>query len=189
MIVMCDIDNCLNDLIAKAVTLYNDRNNKDIQLSDITTYDLADCLPEDDADGIIKLFQEKELWDSLKPLPGAQDGLKKIIKQGHRVILATATDPINFMWKIEWLQKWFPFIPSENVIRIMDKSLIRCDVIIDDCLDNLTSNIAERICIDCVWNKSAHKDYAYDIHRVFKWNEIPNVINDIERTMKEWENQ
>jgi 5'(3')-deoxyribonucleotidase len=69
----------------------------------------------------------------------------------------------------------------------MNKSLLRIDVMIDDHLSNLTSNICERICLDYPWNRSASKDYVYDIKRAYSWNDVVDIINKIEKEMKEWE--
>ena len=187
MIICFDIDNVMNNLTERAVTLYNSRANKNIQMSDITTYNFYDCLSKEDADGIIALFKDKDLWDSLKPLPHSQEALKKLIKRGHRIFLATATDPINFEWKCEWMSRYFSFIPIDNIIRIMDKSLLKIDVMVDDHLSNLTSNVCERVCLDYPWNQSKSKDYAYDIKRAYSWDDIVDIINNIEGKMKEWE--
>ena len=110
MIIVCDIDGVLNNLTEKVLELYNSRTGKKIQQSDITAYNFSECLPKEDADGICKLFQEKELWDSLTPLPHSQKCLKTLVNQGHKVIVATATDPINFEWKCQWMKYHFPFI-------------------------------------------------------------------------------
>ncbi len=187
MIIMFDIDGILNNLVEETLALYNSRSGKDIQVSDITTYNFADCLPEEDAKGIVSLFKEKSLWDSLKPLSGSQNALSLLINQGHQVYLATATDPVNFEWKIEWLKQYFPFVPSDNVIRIMDKSLLRCDVLVDDCLDNLTKVFCERVCLDYPWNQNTSKDTAYDIRRAYSFDDVMNIIKNIEKEMKEWE--
>jgi 5'(3')-deoxyribonucleotidase len=184
---MCDIDGILNDLTAKALMLYNSRNNKNIHLSDITAYSFSECLPREDADGICELFKDKELWDSLDPLPGSQKGLRTLINNGHNVYLATATLPENFQWKIEWLKKYFSFLCADNVIRITNKGLLKCDVMIDDCIDNLTSNLCERVVLDAPWNRNKTKDTVYDIKRAHNWNEIVKIINDLERKNKEWE--
>ena len=187
MIICIDVDGILNDLVSKTLTLYNSRNNKNIQFSDITKYRFDECLEKEDANGICRLFREKELWDSLRPLPYSQEGIQTLINNGHKIYLATATNPINFSWKIEWIEKYFPSISSDKVIRIMDKSLLKCDVMIDDCLDNLISNICERICLDYPWNQSKEKDFVYSIYRAKSWKDIVNIINDIERKDKEWE--
>ena len=187
MIIVCDIDGILNNLAERAIEVYNSRSNKNIQISDIISYNFYDCLPKEDADGIVSLFKEKSLWDSLKPLEGSQNGLKQLIKKGHRIYLATATDPINFGWKMAWLKQYYPFLPEDNVIRIIDKGLLKADVLIDDCLDNLISSFADRVCLDHPWNHNELKDYAYGIRRAYGWSDIVNIINTIDKEMKKWE--
>lgn len=189
MILVFDIDGVLNNLMEKTLELYNSKSGKHIQISNIISYNFYDCLPREDADGIISLFKEKSLWDSLKPLEGSQNGIRQLIKKGHQIYLATATNPINFEWKIAWLKQYFPFIPEDNVIRIMDKSLLKADVIIDDCLDNLIGSFAERVVLDYPWNHNELKDYAYSIRRAYTFNDIVNIINNIEKEMKKWEKQ
>lgn len=186
MIIVCDIDNILNNLAEKTIEMYNSRSNKNIQFSDIVSYNFYDCFPKEDADGIVSLFKDKSLWDSLKPLEGSQNGLKQLIKRGHQIYLATATDPVNFGWKLLWLKQYYPFIPEDNVIRIMDKSLLKADVLIDDCLDNLISSFAERVCLDYPWNHNELKDYAYGIRRAYRWSDIINIINTIDKEMKKY---
>lgn len=187
MIIVTDFDNCINNLINKTLELYNLRTGKNIQLDNITCYELADCLPLEDANGIKALFKEEELWKTLAPIPGSRAVLKQLIKKGHNVYIATATDVVNFKWKCEWLSTFYPFISTDNVIRIIDKSMLKCDVLIEDNLDNLIGNCCERICIDYPWNRSSSKDYAYDIYRAYEWDDVLEFINDIERKMKEWE--
>lgn len=188
MTIVCDIDGVLNDLVGKTLLLYNKRHNKNIKLDDIITYQFSKCLPQEDADSICELFKEKELWDSMEPLPYSQKGLKTLIEQYHDVYLATATHPINFPWKVEWIQKYFPFVNTDNIICIKNKGLLKCDVMIDDCLDNLISNICDRVVIDAPWNRSTSKDFAYNIHRAATWHDVINIIDDIERKNREWAN-
>lgn len=187
MIIICDIDNICNNLTEKTLEIYNSRSDKNIQITELTSYSFADCLSKEDANAIIALFKEKKLWNSLSPIAGAVNGLKALIKQGHQIYLATATDPINFAWKVEWMKKNFSFINADNIIRIMDKSLIKADVIIDDHLDNLVNNTAHRICLDYPWNRDEKKDFVYDIHRAHNWKEIIVAINEIERKDIEWD--
>lgn len=186
MTLAVDIDGVLNDLVPKTLKLYNSRTNKNIQMEDITSYSFHECLPKEDANGIVALFKEKELWDSLEPLPGSQKVLRQLANQGNRIVIATATDPRNFEWKCDWVTRHYPFIQTDNVIRIMDKGLLKVDVLIDDHMDNLTGCFCERVCMDYLYNKDDSKDYAYDIYRVKSWDEIPTVIKDVERKMKEW---
>ena len=187
MIICVDCDNILNNLTEAVLALYNSNTGKHIKMSDITSYNFEECLSKEDTDEIIKLFKSKELWDSLTPISGSQKHLKTLANRGHRIIIATATDPVNFEWKCDWIKKYFDFIPADNIIRIIDKGLLKCDVMIDDHIDNLTSSICERICLDYPYNRDESKDYVYDIFRANNWGEITNIINNIERMYKEWE--
>lgn len=186
MIIVCDIDSVLNNLMEKTLELYNSRTGKHIQLSDMTAYNFEECLPKEDADGLCQLFHEKELWDSLTPSQHSQKCLKDLMKRGHQIIIATATNPVNFSWKCQWMKHYFPFIPTDNIIRIVDKGLLKCDVMIDDHLDNLIGNLCERIVVDAPWNRDPSKDMVYDIYRVHNLRDVVNIINDIERKDKEW---
>lgn len=186
MVIISDIDGCINDLVDKTLSMYNSETGKNIKLDDITAYNFYDCLPKEDADGIIRLFERKELWDSLSLVNDAQWGLKTLIKSGHRVYLTTATHPCNFAYKVDWIKKYFPFINPDNIIRIMDKSLIQADIIVDDCLDHLISSVWHRIVIDHPWNRNDIKDYTYDIHRATNFRDVVNIVNEIERSEEEW---
>lgn len=187
MIIMVDIDCVLNDLIPKAIMLYNSRIGKNIKISDITTYSVYECLSKEDADGICALFKEQELWDSLEPLPNAQWGIETLINMGHEVYLATATSPENFYWKVQWVEHHYPLIDRKHIICINNKGLLKCDVLIDDCIDNLTSNICERIVINQPWNQDKGKRYAYDIYGANNFKDVINIIKRIERKDAEWE--
>ena len=176
-----DIDNVLNNLTERVLDVYNSTGGKNIHLDNITAYNFYDCLSKQDADGIIDLFEKSDVWHSLTPIEDSQWAIDTLIKTGHRVIFATATAPCNFSWKIEWMKKHFPFVDSNDVIRIIDKSLIKCDILIDDCLDQLTKSACERICFNYPWNQSETKDYVYDIKRADGWRDIIKLINDIER--------
>ena len=186
MIIMCDIDDVLNNLMEKTIELYNSRYNKSLKVVDLTSYNFIDCLPREDTDAILTLFKDKKLWNSLSPVAGASNGLKTLIKQGHQVYLATATNPVNFAWKVEWCERHFPFIHADNIIRVVDKSLLKCDVIIDDYMENLIGNTAYKVCVNKPWNRDEKKDFIYDIRRAHNWKEIVSAINDIERKEAEW---
>lgn len=184
MIICVDFDNVLNNLTEKTIELYNSNSDKNIQMSDLTSYDFYSCVNKDDADKMVKLFKNKALWDSLTPIAGAREGLQKLIDAGHKVYIATATAPENFMWKINWLKKYFSFFNIENVIRIMDKSLLKCDVLIEDSVEQLIKNkLCERICLDYPWNRNV-SDFVYGIHRCQNWSEILDEINKISEDTK-----
>ena len=186
MIIAIDFDSTLFPTMERVLDTYNKRHSTEIQLSQITTYSLHESLPSDIADELIDMFVEKDIYDGIMPYSGAIRTVKYLIDQGHEIVVATASDIKNMWWKEELLQKYFPFIPKNNLIRIHNKSMLNIDVLIEDNLNNLKSSLAERICFNQPWNIDEGTDYVYGIYRVTNWCDIINVIKDIERKMKEW---
>ena len=182
-----DFDETLFGTLAKVIEVYNKNNNANIELSQITEYNLYDCLPEDVANDILELFVDKSIYNNLQPYKGAIRTVKTLVEQGHEVYIATSADVRNMEWKEELLQKHFPFIPKQNLIRIHNKALLNVDILIDDKLDNLKSTFADRVCFDQLWNRDADADYVYSISRAHHWGEITNIINNLERKEREWE--
>ena len=182
-----DFDSTLFPTMDKVVEFYNKKHDTSIDMSQITAYSLYDNFPADVADELIELFVEKEVYDCLTPYKGAVRAIKTLVEQGHEIYIATSTDVKNMEWKEQLLQKYFPFIPKNNLIRIYNKALLNVDVLVEDKLDNLKSIFADRICFDQPWNRDEDVDYVYSISRIHHWGEINNIIQSIERKEKEWE--
>ena len=182
-----DFDETLFPTLNKVIEVYNMHHNVGIELSQITTYNLHDSLPQEVADELLELFVDKSVYDCLQPYKGAVRAVKTLVEQGHEVYIATSTDVRNMEWKEELLQKHFPFIPKKNLIRIHNKALLNVDVLVEDKMENLTQTFADRICFNQPWNIDEGKDYAYSIYRIHHWGEINNIIQSIERKDKEWE--
>jgi 5'(3')-deoxyribonucleotidase len=185
--IVINFDNTLFPTMERVIELYNKTHDTNLELSQITTYNLHDCLPVEVADELLELFVDKETYVCLQPYKGAVRAVKTLVEQGHEVYVATSTDVRNMEWKEELLQKHFPFIPKQNLIRIHNKALLNVDVIIDDKLDNLKSTFADRVCFSQLWNINNDADYIYSIYRIHHWGELNNVINTIERKEREWE--
>lgn len=182
-----DFDSTLFPSMERVIELYNQRHNANLELSQIITYDLHESLPAEIADELLDLFVDKEVYNCLQPYKGAVRAIKTLIEYGHEVYVATSTDVRNMKWKEELLQKHFPFIPKDNLIRIHNKSLLNVDVLVEDNMANLKSTFADRVCFNQPWNTDEDADYVYSISRIHNWGEINNVINTIERKDKEWE--
>lgn len=187
MIIGIDFDNTIFPTLEHTIDIYNSRHDAKIAMSDITEYSLYNCLDSSVASELIDIFNEKILYDGLKPMNGAIKVIETLINKGHKIYIATATDSKNLEWKEKLIEKFFPFIPKTNIIRIHQKELLNLDILIDDCMDQLTKGMFEKICFDYQWNQDSDKDYIYDIFRVHSWNEIINIIKKIERKNLEWE--
>ena len=178
-IIAIDVDNVLNNLMEKSIEMYNITYNTFLTIDDFIKYDIFQVLDFKEAENFIELFLKQELWDSLTPLKNSQWGVKKLIENGYEVYFATSTHYSNFSWKVEWLKKYFPMIPEKNIICIHNKGLLKCDVMIEDCVDNLLSNTScYRVLLDYSWNREVHDD-ARLIYRVHNWEEIIQTIDKL----------
>lgn len=184
-----DFDSTLFPTMEKVIEIYNKRHGTSFDVSQVTMYNLHDNFETHIADELIELFVEKDVYSSLQPYKGAVRAVKTLVEQGHEVYVATSTDVRNMEWKEELLQKYFPFIPKKNLIRIHNKALLNVDVMVEDKLDNLIQTFADRICFNQPWNQGEEKDYVYSISRIHHWGEINNIISEIERKNKEWERE
>ena len=177
-----DCDDVLLDLNSRVLQVFNEENGTDYTEDIFTDFDIYKCLPFELAEKYTALWLREDIWRSLSPVYHAQWGMKKLIDDGFEVFVATSTHYSNFVWKIELLQAYFPFIDSSKIICIKDKSLLHGDIMVDDCTANLISNLyCHRICLEKSWNQNVH-DEAYGIHRCKTWDEI---IDTIEKIYKE----
>lgn len=182
-----DFDETLFPTLDKVIDIYNKKHDTNIELSQITKYNLNDNFPADVADELLELFSDKNVYTNLQPYKGAVRAVKALVEQGNEVYVATATDVRNMEWKEQLLQKYFPFIPKHNLIRIYNKALLNVDVLIEDNINTLKTTFADRVCFDQLWNRDEESDYVYNISRIHHWGEVINIINNIERKNKEWE--
>lgn len=180
MIIAIDMDNVLCNLQEVAVNLFNKRYNTNYTLEDFTDYDVARNLPKNEAVLMKTMYGEHNLYSNIKPLPGAQNAIEKLINAGHQVYIVSDIIPKTYIEKVDWIKFYFPQIDEAHIIAMKHKYLLRCDVMIEDNLQNLLAKpYYERICFDYAWNRQV-SDYAYGIHRVHSWNEILDVINKLD---------
>lgn len=184
MVIQCDIDGVLNDLMDVVLRLFNEKSNKSYTVNDLTSYSLSDCLPKEDAIEIQNLFTDSNIWNLVRPVKDSQASIKKLIQEGHEVYLVTNNDPHTFGDKYDWIQYYFPFVDISHIVCMTNKWMFNCDVMIEDSLDNLiTKTTYERILVNQPWNQFS-RDYVYGIYRCNDWKEIIEAINKINNNLE-----
>ena len=178
-IINCDVDGVLNNLMGVAIETYNKRYGTNYTLKNLTHYHLENCFEPNVANKIKEIFTEADIWNKVKPTNGSQDGLRNLIRNGHDVYLSTDNHPNTFGTKVDWILNYYPFLDKSKIICIKDKSLLRCDVMIEDCFEKLIAGRHyHRILMDQNWNQS-NKDWVYGIHRCYDWDDIVVTVNKI----------
>lgn len=179
MIIACDVDNIICNLQEAVTNLFNKRWHTNYTLDDITEYNVENVLPMKQANKMKKIYGENGIYSHVKPIEGAQNALQKLIANGHQVYLVSDVIPKIYNEKVEWLKHFFPFIDESHIVAMKHKNLFKCDIMIEDNMQNLISGVHyHRICLDYPWNRKVH-DEAYGIHRCNNWNEIANVVNKL----------
>ena len=70
---------------------------------------------------------------------------------------------------------------------MMDKSLFKCDVMIEDSYEQLIKNrLCHKVILDYAWNQDEAKDWVHGTYRCNNWKEIVNAVNKIQDEVKEW---
>ena len=179
MIIQCDVDGVLNNLMKVTLNVFNENHGHHYTLEDITTYNLSNCFEQNEANIMKKIFENPDIWNKVKPIPGSQDGLQKLIRDGHVVYLVTNNSPYTYGQKFDWIRTYFPFVDPSKIICMSDKWMLNCDIMIEDCYETLIAKpYYYRICYDQPWNQS-NKDYVYDIHRCHNWDDVLAAVNKI----------
>lgn len=179
MVIAIDIDDVICNLQDVVIDLFNKRYGSHYTIEDFTSYDIMNVLPTQDAIVMKDMYGETGLYDKVKPIPGAQEALEKLINLGHQVYLVTAAIPKTYGEKVAFIRRFFPCIDDGHIVCIKHKWMFKADIIIEDNLQTLLAKpYYHRICFDRPWNRSVN-DWTYDIHRCKNWNEIVEIVNKI----------
>lgn len=172
-----DIDNVITNTVDGVLDYINERLPVKLTIDDIKEYWMEAALPEQYRWVIPVAFEDPQMWKNVKMIEGAVHYIGKLYDDGHEIYFVTATTPNNFKKKIGFLERNLPFFPEgyvrRHAISIQEKQLLRLDILIDDCLDNLTGDKEYLgILFDYPWNRDrASKELSelYGIVRTYNW--------------------
>ena len=187
MIISVDIDNILNTLTEAVLDVYNADSGDSLTLSDITEYRIENFVKPEFRKNFYQYFLDKRIWKRIKVQPRCREVLAKLHREGYRIIFVTTTEPENLPKKKNWLIRNFPFVDTRSsLFSCPTKQLLKCDVLIDDCLGNL---IGDReyysLCLDYPWNREEWADKEPNFSRLKDWNEVYDKIKMVESLLKE----
>jgi 5'-nucleotidase len=83
---------------------------------------------------IVKKYPWKEgFFKDLAVIKGSQEVISELVKKYEIFITTAAMEfPNSLVHKLEWLNKYFPYISWQNIVFCGDKSIIHADYMIDD---------------------------------------------------------
>lgn len=186
--ILLDVDGVLNTFIETTIDILRNTTGQSLDINTITAYNIEDCLPAETARQIYEIWSSEDFWHKLQPPAGAQNAVKSMLQSGIEVYIMSACSPHTMVWKTEWLRKYYPLVPEQNIMFGAAKHKFNCDFIVEDKLDTLLacSPGTYRICVDYPWNsRGAEYDKNHFICRVKNLTGaheyIKSVIDEEER--------
>lgn len=170
-----DIDNVVYSTTQAVLDVHYENTGERLYLSDIKTYCIEDYVSEKYKKDFHKIFLDKRVWKRVELLPNCVKTIKKLHDMGHEIYFVTATETANVHKKFQFLCRTFPFIDvRKRLITTQCKQMIKMDVLIDDCVDNLVGGDYYGILFSYPWNTNFKNDKT--IERVDNWSEVPDAV-------------
>ena len=185
MKILLDFDEVINIMVQHWVDTLNCVYGTSVKFEDVNEWDMHKEFPALTEDEIYNPLHLQTFWNGVEIMPGAKEGIQALLAQGHDIYIVTSAHPDTIKWKAKWLQRELPEIPWSHVIVASNKSLIKGDILVDDGLHNLYDGSYIKVLFDKPWNRNVDKSKFTDIiHRVHNWDEIIDLIDNLNKVGK-----
>ena len=182
MVILVDMDDTIEHLLVPWLDWLNRQYGKNVRESDVISWSMQVAYPDLTIEQIFAPLDDPEFWDTVTPVEGAPEALKRFMERGHEVYIVTSTPPVSVAPKMERvLFRYFPFIDWYQVIITGKKQMIKADVMIDDGVHNLAGGDYKKILVDAPYNR-AYDEKKEGMIRVYNWKEIEAVIEEMEKS-------
>ena len=179
MTILVDMDDTIEQLLQAWVAGANETYGYDVAYEDITDWNVAKAFPGLTWEQVYAVPMRPGFWDTVSPVPGAAEALRRFMEAGHEVLIVTATPFESVPEKIGgFLFRHFPFLTWDQVIIAGKKQYIKGDVLIDDGVHNLVGGDYVKILMTAPHNRDYDAE-ANGMIRVHDWAEIEAVINEM----------
>jgi 5'-nucleotidase len=172
-IIGIDVDDVSGNLMTVWLDRYNNDYNDCLLTEDITDWNVASFTKPECARRMYRYIEDPSIYDDVKPIEGAVDGVRELRSAGHRVVFVTAANPLIHMRKLKWLRD-NKFKPTEkDYVEILDKSLIYADYLLDDKYENVVNFKGKGYLFDAPWNKK----FEY-VNRIYNWKQFLETFQE-----------
>ena len=166
--ILVDIDDVINNLLDCWVALLNKKHDLNANAQDLKEWNVQAIYPSLTIEEVYRPMYENEIWKTIAPRPTSVKYMKKMIDDGHDVVIVTASVYQTLPAKMDWLFSTFPFLSWDNVIIARRKQLIKADVLIDDGIHNLEGGKFFKILMDSPNNRhyDTNKNGMIRVHTI-----------------------
>ena len=179
------MDDTIENLGETWVAYLNEKYGTSVKRCDVTDWDISKSFPSISKHEVFAPLFDKKMWKRVKPLPGAVEYLKRLMDDGHKVLIVTASHQNSVAIKLNHvLFKYFPFFTYKDVIVTTQKQLINGDIMIDDAPHNLEGGKYFGILVSAPHNRSYDAEKNGFV-RADNWDEIYKIVCDYANARKE----
>ncbi len=181
--IMVDMDEVL--CIGGHLGVVNKFLNTSYKVEDLSGYYTEDLVPKERLQNYYQFFETQNVYEYANIIPDAVEVLEKLSKK-YQIFICTAyySDAYDMdqshclIDKYKWLQKIFPFINPYQYVFINEKSLLNCDIKIDDKLSNLKGYGEQKYLFDSYHNQEiSDKELEKEgVVRVSGWKELADIL-------------
>lgn len=178
MVIGIDFDCTINSMIDTWVEWLNRKWGTTVAVNEIKDWELAKCYPFLSKEDLFEPLNVPEFWDEVQIKPEAVDVIARLINERHEVYVVTSSHYKFVTDKFtRCLFAHFPFLTKENVIITYNKSLIKCDLLLDDGEHNFKGCTCTRVLFDAPYNQDAT---LFD-YRVGSWKEFYILVRELSK--------
>lgn len=182
--VLIDVDDTIENLCEEWCNYLNRKYGTMVTYKDVTEWDMSKFFPGLTKEQVYEPLHSEELWQYIRPKPGAVEYVKNLIDDGFNVYLCTSTDYRNVKVKYEEvIHKYFPYISWKQVIVTDKKQLINADFLVDDGVHNLEGGNYEKILMSAPHNQSYDAE-ANNMFRADTWETVYSLIKTLSGRIK-----
>lgn len=176
MVIGIDFDGTINDMLITWTEWLNRKHGTSVQLSDIVEWELEKVFPTLSKRELFEPLNTPEYWDEVPIKPGAVEVIEKLISEGDEIYIITSSHYRTLPYKLDkCLFAHFPFLKKENIIITYNKSLINCDLLLDDAEHNLVKFKGIKVVFDAPYNKNT----SVADFRVASWEDFYELISEL----------
>lgn len=171
MIIAVDVDDTTVNMIDELLRIYNKDYNDNLKKSDVTDWDLSQFVKPECGKHILDYFEDGHLYDNVKPIKGAYEGIATLRSCGARIVYVTSVFIGHAGRKFQLLKQYGFVNDQKDYVECSDKSLIKADIMIDDNYNNVKNFENFSIMYRQPWNeKYQHGSVANN------WPEVLRMI-------------
>ena len=179
--ILVDMDDTLENLSKEWIASLNEVHGTSVCSDDVREWNMTKAFPTVEKSQVFAPLFDENMWKKVVPLPGAVEYLKRLIDDGHKVVIVTASHQDTVAMKLNnVLFRYFPYLSTHDVIVTSQKQLICGDVMIDDAPHNLEGGNYYGILVTASHNRT-YDATTNGFVRADTWEEIYNIVCDYAR--------